>query len=106
MNKVMLMGRLVAEPDVKSYGKGKDKGKIARYRIAVDRIGSDDSDFISCVAFGGNAEFVDKYLSKGMKIAIVGSLRSGSYENDEGNTIYTTDVIVNEHYFCEKKKDK
>lgn len=106
MNKVTLIGRLVAEPEVKSYGKGKDKGIRARYRLAVDRIGSDESDFISCIAFGKNAEFVDKYLDKGMKIAICGSIRTGSYENDEGNTVYTTDVIVNEHYFCEKKKDK
>lgn len=103
MNKVNLIGRLVADPNVSTYGKGKDKGKCARYTLAVDRVGSDDSDFISCVSFGNNAEFVDKYLKKGMKIAVCGSIRTGSYENDNGDKVYTTDVLVNEHYFCEKE---
>lgn len=103
MNKVILMGRLVADPEVSTYGK--DDELVARYRLAVDRVGSDGADFISCVVFGAGAEFVEAYLTKGKKIAIVGKLKTGSYEDKEGNTRYTTDVVVQEHYFCEKKED-
>lgn len=106
MNKVELIGRLCGDPEVNSYGKGKNETVVAKYRLAVERPGVDEADFITCTTFNKGAEFVEKYLEKGMKIAIVGSLKSGSYENKEGITIYTTEVIVQEHYFCEKKEDR
>ena len=75
--------------------------------MAVDRPKSNDgeheADFISCVAFGKNGEFASKYLHKGMKIAVEGSLRTGSYINKDGDKVYTTDVVVASHEFCEKK---
>ena len=104
MNNVILIGRLTADPEVNEYGKGKNAGTVAKYRLAVNRAGSDEADFISCVAFGKGAEFVGEYLSKGMKIAVRGELRTGSYENKKGDTVYTTEVLVNQHEFCEAKK--
>lgn len=106
MNKVILMGRLVADPEVK-YTTGEKQTAIARYRIAVNRKfkrdGEQEADFISCVAFGKAGEFVEKYLSKGMKIAVTGRIQTGSYENSEGQKVYTTDIIAEEHEFCESK---
>lgn len=104
MNKVILIGRLVADPDVQEYGKGKSAGKLARYRLAVDRAGSDEADFISCVTFGKGADFAEDYLSKGMKIGVYGEIRTGSYENKNGDKVYTTEVVVSQHEFCESKK--
>ena len=105
MNKVILIGRLAADPEVK-YIQNEKQTAVARYRLAVDRRFHKESeqsvDFISCVAFGKNGEFVDKYLSKGMKIAVVGRITTGSYEKD-GQKVYTTDVVVEEHEFCESK---
>lgn len=106
MNKVELIGRLTKKPEINEYGKGKNKTKVARYTLAVDRVKSEETDFISCTVFGDGCDFVEKYLDKGMKIAVCGSIRTGSYENKEGETVYTTNVVVTEHYFCEKKKDK
>ena len=103
MNKVILTGRLVTDPETKQT----EQTTIAKYRLAVDRRfkkeGEQTADFISCVAFGKSAEFVDKYLLKGMKIAIVGRIQTGSYTKDDGQKVYTTDVIVEEHEFCESK---
>lgn len=103
MNKVILTGRLTSDPEVKQT----EQSTIAKYRLAVDRRfkkeGEQTADFISCVAFGKSAEFVDKYLLKGMKIAIVGRIQTGSYTKDDGQKVYTTDVIVEEHEFCESK---
>lgn len=105
MNKVILIGRLAADPEVK-YMQNEKQTAVARYRLAVDRRfhkeGEPDADFISCVAFGKNGEFAEKYLSKGMKIAVVGRITTGSYEKD-GQKVYTTDVVVEEHEFCEGK---
>lgn len=101
MNKVVLIGRLTSDPHV-YYGK--DENVIAKYSLAVDRI-SEGTDFIGCVCFGKCGEFADKWLKKGMKIAIEGRLQSGSYEKD-GTMIYTTDVVVSSHEFCEKKKEE
>ena len=103
MNKVYLIGRTTKEPDVR-YASTKD-GKqmaIARYTLAVDRKG-EGTDFINCVAFGKQGEFVEKYLKKGTKIAVVGRIQTGSYTNKDGQKVYTTDVVVEEHEFCEKK---
>lgn len=109
MNKVILMGRLVADPDIR-YSQGEDSKCIARYKLAVDRRfkkeGQPTADFISCVAFGKQGEFAEKYLSKGMKISAVGRIQTGSYTNRDGQKVYTTDVIVDEQYFCESKSSE
>ena len=106
MNKVILIGRLAADPEVR-YSQGENATAIARYRLAVDRRfkreGEQTADFISCVAFGRNGEFVEKYLCKGTKIAVAGRIQTGSYTNKEGQKVYTTDVVVEEHEFCESK---
>lgn len=105
MNKVILIGRLVNDPDIK-YSTDNQANNVARYRLAVDRRfkkeGQPDADFISCVTFGKSAEFAEKYLKKGKKIAVVGRIQTGSYDKD-GQTIFTTDVVVEEHEFCESK---
>lgn len=101
MNKVILCGRLCKEPEIRTTQDGK---QIARYSLAVDRF-KEGADFISIVAFGKSAEFAERYLHKGMKILIEGSIRTGSYENKEGKKIYTTDVIADRHEFVEKKSD-
>lgn len=106
MNKVMLMGRLTRDPNV-TYSQGQNgQLAIARYTLAVDRrvkSGEQTADFISCVAFGKSAEFVEKYLKQGTKIAVAGRIQTGSYTNKDGVKVYTTDVIVEEHYFAESK---
>lgn len=106
MNKVFLIGRLTKDPDVR-YSQGENSICVARYTLAIDRRfraeGQEpQADFISCVAFGGRGEFAEKYLHKGMKISVIGRLQSGSYEKD-GQTHYTTDVVVEEHEFCESR---
>ena len=109
MNKVILIGRLTAEPEIRySQGQGQDAMCIARYRLAVDRWGRKDgdqqsADFIGCVAFGRNAEFAEKYLHKGTKIAIVGRIQTGSYTNKDGQKVYTTDVVIETQEFAESK---
>ena len=101
MNIAILMGRLTRAPDISTSQNGT---QIARYTIAIDRIGKDQgADFISCVAFNKSAEFADKYLKKGTKIAIEGAIRTGSYTNKDGQKVYTTDVIVNRQEFAESK---
>lgn len=103
MNKVIEIGRLTADPDVRT---GANDTQIAKYTLAVPRRGKkDEADFINCVCFGKSAEFAEKYLHKGTKIAITGRIQTGSYENKEGKKVYTTDVIVEEHEFVESKKD-
>ena len=105
MNKVILIGRLVADPEIR-YSQGENSTCIARYRLAVNRRFKrecePETDFISCVAFGKQGEFAEKYLSKGMKIAVSGRIQTGSYEKD-GVKHYTTDVVIEEHEFCESK---
>lgn len=107
MNKVVLMGRLTKDPDVR-YTEGSDAKAIARYTLAVDRKtkdanGNRQADFISCVAFGKSGEFAEKYLHKGTKICISGRIQTGSYTRQDGTKVYTTDVVVEEHDFCEGK---
>lgn len=105
MNKVILMGRLTKDPVVR-YSQG-DTMAVARYTLAVDRrFKRDDqptADFIGCVAFGKSGEFAEKYLRKGIKIAVTGRIQTGSYTNKEGQKVYTTDVVVEEHEFAESK---
>ena len=103
MNKIILIGRLCKDVETKYSG----ETAISRYTLAVDRRykkdGEQTADFISCVAFGKNGEFAKKYLKKGMKIAVIGRIQTGSYTNKENQKVYTTDIIVEEHEFCESK---
>lgn len=106
MNKVILMGRLTRDPDVR-YSQGESATAVARYTLAVDRRfrrdGDATADFIGCVAFGRQAEFAEKYLRQGTKIAITGRIQTGSYTNRDGQKVYTTDVVVEEQEFAESK---
>lgn len=106
MNKVILIGRLTREPEVR-YSAGENATAIARYTLAVDRKykqeGQQNADFIQCIAFGKSAEFAEKYFRKGMKIAITGRIQTGSYTNKEGQKVYTTDVVIEEQEFAESK---
>lgn len=107
MNKVVLVGRLARDPEVK-YTQGENSMAIARFTLAVNRKFKRDNkqgaDFISCVAFGKNGEFFEKYFSKGMKVAVSGRIQTGSYTNKDGQKIYTTDVVVEEQEFVDSKK--
>jgi single-strand DNA-binding protein len=106
MNKAILMGRLTRDPEIR-YTQGENSMAIARYTIAVDRRHHKDdepsADFIGCVAFGKNGEFAEKYLRKGVKIAVVGHIQTGSYTNRDGAKVYTTDIVVDEQEFAESK---
>lgn len=108
MNKWAGLGRLVRDPEIR---KGKtSKGEemlVARYTLAIDRRGKDaGADFISCVVFGKGAEFAEKYLKKGTKIAVTGRIQTGDYTNKDGQKVYTTDVIIEEQEFAESKKSE
>ena len=106
MNKVILIGRLTRDPEVR-YSQGENSMAIARYTLAVDRKFNRDNDqtadFINCVAFGRAGEFAERYLTKGTKIAISGRIQTGSYTNKDGVKIYTTDVVIEEQEFAESK---
>lgn len=107
MNKVVLMGRLTRDPEVR-YSQGENSTAIARYTLAVDRRfnrNNDEqtADFINCVAFGKAGEFAEKYFHKGIKVAVVGRIQTGSYTNKDGVKVYTTDVVVEEQEFAESK---
>ena len=106
MNKVILMGRLVRDPEVR-YSQGENAKAVARYNLAVDRRfkqdGESKADFINCVAFGKQGEFAEKYFRKGIKIVVSGRIQTGSYTNRDGNKVYTTDVVVEEQEFAESK---
>ena len=106
MNKVILMGRLTRNPDIRCSAGERDM-TIARYTVAVDRRykreGDVTADFISCVAFGRSAEFAEKYFRQGLKVVITGRIQTGSYTNRDGNKVYTTDVVVEDQEFAESK---
>ncbi len=106
MNKVILMGRLTRNPDVR-YSAGDNAQAVARYTLAVDRRfkrdGDQTADFISCVAFGRSATFAENYLRQGTKIVVTGRIQTGSYTNRDGQKVYTTDVIVEDQEFAESK---
>ncbi len=108
MNKVILMGRLTRDPDVR-YTAGDNPMGIARYTLAVDRKikreGEATADFISCIAFGKAAEFSEKYFRQGIRIVVSGRIQTGSYTNRDGNKVYTTDVVVEEQEFAESKNN-
>lgn len=105
MNKVILMGRLTRDPEVR-YSQGEQAMAVARYTLAVDRRGKNQensADFIQCVAFGKAGEFAERYLHKGTKIVLTGRIQTGSYTNKEGQRVYTTDVIAEDQEFAESK---
>lgn len=108
MNKVILMGRLTRDAEVR-YTQGENPMCIARYTLAVDRRFSrkdengQNADFISCVAFGKSGEFAEKYLHKGTKIAVTGRIQTGSYTNKDGVRVYTTEVVVEDQEFAESR---
>ena len=110
MNRVILMGRLTRDPDIR-YSQSGDNMAIARFTLAVDRRGrksengSDQqtADFIGCVCFGRQAEFAEKYLRQGTKVAVTGRIQTGSYTNKDGQKVYTTDVVLDDIEFAESK---
>lgn len=107
MNKVILVGRLTRDPDIR-YSSGETQTAVARYTLAVDRRfkrqGDDQTaDFINCVVFGKGAEFAQNYFHQGIKIAVTGRIQTGSYTNKDGQKVYTTDVVVEEQEFVESK---
>ncbi len=106
MNKVILMGRLTRDPEVR-YSSGSNSTCVAKYSLAVDRKyqrdGEPTADFIPCVAFSKQAEFAEKYLKQGKKIVVTGRIQTGSYTNRDGMKVYTTDVIVEDQEFVESK---
>lgn len=106
MNKVILMGRLTRDPEIR-YTQGENQVVIARYTLAVERRYKRESepsaDFINCVAFGKTAEVAEKYFRKGIKIAVIGRIQTGNYTNQDGMKIHTTDVVIEEQEFAESK---
>ena len=107
MNKWLGLGRLTRDPDIR-YTNGEEQMCVARYTVAIDRKvkkeGQQNADFVSCVAFGKNGEFAEKYLKKGTKIAVEGRIQTGSYINKDGQKVYTTDIVVESQEFAESKK--
>ena len=109
MNRVILMGRLTRDPNI-SYSQSGDNMAIARFTLAVDRRGrrqdgadQQNADFIGCVCFGRQAEFAEKYLRQGTKVAVTGRIQTGSYTNKDGQKVYTTDVVLDDIEFAESK---
>lgn len=106
MNKVILMGRLTRDAEIRS-SQGGNPTTIARYTLAVDRRfkrdGDQTADFINCIAFGKSAEFAEKYFHKGIKVLVTGRIQTGSYTNKDGQKVYTTDVVVEDQEFAESK---
>ena len=106
MNKVILMGRLTRDPEVR-YSQGERPVAVARYTLAVNRTfkraGEPDADFINCVTFGRSAEFAEKYFRQGIRIVVSGRIQTGSYTNKDGQKVYTTDVVVEDQEFAESK---
>ena len=106
MNKVILMGRLTRDPEVR-YSQGDSATAVARYTLAVDRRfkrdGEASADFINCVVFGKSAEFAERYFRQGLKVVVSGRIQTGSYTNRDGVKVYTTDVVVEEQEFAESK---
>lgn len=109
MNRVILMGRLTKDPDIR-YSQGEKSTAIARFTLAVDRKfkqdGQPTADFINCLAFGKRAEFMEKYCRKGTKLVVEGSWQTGNYTNKDGNKVYTNDCLVESCEFAESKSSE
>ena len=108
MNKVILLGRLVRDPETR-YGGANDSMAVCRYTLAVDRKfkkdGEATADFINCISFGKSAEFAEKYFTKGLRVAVSGRIQTGSYTNRDGQKGYTTDVVVEEHEIAQSRSE-
>lgn len=108
MNKVILLGRLVREPETR-YGGANDSMAVCRYTLAVDKKfkkdGEATADFINCISFGKIAEFAEKYFTKGLRVAVSGRIQTGSYTNRDGQKVYTTDVVVEEHEIAQSRSE-
>lgn len=106
MNKVFIMGRLTRDPQTR-YSQGQNQIAVSRYTLAVDRRSQSgqQADYIPCVALGKQGEFAEKYLRKGMKIAVEGRIKTGSYTNRDGQKVYTVEVMVESHEFAEGKRN-
>ncbi|MFR1401277.1 MAG: single-stranded DNA-binding protein [Faecalimonas umbilicata] len=108
MNKVILVGRLTRDPEIR-YSQGEDSMAVGRYTIAINRRVKPDqeqtADFLRCIAFGRSAEFAEKYFRQGMRIAVSGRIQTGSYTNKDGVRVYTTEVVVEEQEFAESKAE-
>lgn len=110
MNKVILMGRLTRDPELRYSTKSQEQTAIANYTLAVDRRqrsqdGAKQADYIQCTAFGKGGEFAANYFRQGMRVLISGHIQTGSYTNREGQKVYTTTVVVEEQEFADSKKD-
>lgn len=107
MNKVILIGRLCADVELRRTSSGK---AVANYRLAVDRQfkqeGQPEADFLNCVAFANQGEFASKHLHKGMKVAVEGRIQTRSYEDKDGKKVYVTEIVVDRHEFCDSKRDE
>lgn len=110
MNKVIISGRVVRDADVRYSQTANGSMAVARYTLAVDRTfkkeGEQAADFISCIAFGKNGEFAEKYLHQGTKIIIEGRWQTGNYTNKDGQKVYTNDCVVERHEFCESRANQ
>lgn len=108
MNKVILMGRLTRDPEIR-YSQGESQTSIARFSLAVDRRykreGEPEADFFNCTTFGRLAEVAERYMHKGIKIAVVGRIQNDNYTNRDGQQVYSVRVIVDEMEFAEKRTD-
>lgn len=106
MNRAELIGRLTKDPVIR-YTSGKDPLAVGRFTLAVDRRGKDaGADFIPVVTFGSTAEFIEKYFVKGMRVGVSGRIQTGSYEDNDGNTVYTTEVIADDVEFADGKREE
>lgn len=110
MNKVILMGRLVRDPEVR-YTQGANSMAVSRYTLAIDRRGikkkegdqKPETDFINCIAFGRSGEFAEKYFRRGLRVLVSGRIQTGNYVNKDGQKVYTTDVVVEDQEFADSK---
>lgn len=109
MNKVILMGRLTRDPEVR-YSQGASQTAVARFSIAVDRRfkreGEPDADFFNCTAFGKQAEFIERYMRKGIKVVVCGRVQNDNYTNKEGQMVYSVRIMVDEIEFAESKSSQ
>ena len=107
MNSVCLIGRMTADADIREIErKGKDALTVAAFTLAVDRVGSDEADFIRCKAFDRTAEFIEDYLGKGQRIGVTGRLNASSWDDEDGERHFSTDVIVERITFADAPRDK